>query len=252
MKGGCMFWLVAASLALAGCGLIYPSESMRYRMTVVIDTPDGERSGSSVIEASISQGPSFGPDAPGISHGLKGEAIAVELPGGKVMFALLAPQDGSDPTGYHVYLFERAVKRDPALAAQFDPTVLGDWRQFWPEVRRRKLGIELRQPDYPMLVTFGDMGDPTSVKLVDPDDLAATFGEGVSLKRITVQITDDPVTTGIEQRLGWWQKIREAGGGLIPMERFMINGRSRYKVASGYDATLADIGLSQFSTEAYK
>ncbi|HBM06154.1 MAG TPA: hypothetical protein DD369_11230, partial [Erythrobacter sp.] len=62
---------------------------------------------------------------------------------------------------------------------------------------------------YPMLVTFGDLDDPASVERVDPDDLAATFGEGVRLKRITVQITDDPVTSGIEQRLGWLGNIRE-------------------------------------------
>jgi hypothetical protein len=52
-----------------------------------------------------------------------------------------------------------------------------------------------------MMVTFGDLADPTSVAEVDPDDLAATFGEGVKLKRLTVELTDDPVTTGIEERL---------------------------------------------------
>jgi len=54
---------------------------------------------------------------------------------------------------------------------------------------------------YPMLVTFGDLDDPASVERVDPDDLAAIFGEGVALKRITVQLTDDPVTTGTRMRL---------------------------------------------------
>jgi len=54
-----------------------------------------------------------------------------------------------------------------------------------------------------MMVTFGDLADPTSVAEVDPDYLAATFGEGVKLKRVTVELTDDPVTTGIEARLGW-------------------------------------------------
>ncbi len=44
---------------------------------------------------------------------------------------------------------------------------------------------------------------------VDPDDFAASFGEGVSLKRITVQITDDPVTTGIEERLGWLGDLKQ-------------------------------------------
>lgn len=57
---------------------------------------------------------------------------------------------------------------------------------------------------YPMLVTFGDIDDPTSVERVDTDDLAARFGMGYALERITVQITDDPVTTGIEARLGGW------------------------------------------------
>ncbi|MDJ0979954.1 MAG: hypothetical protein QNI87_15620, partial [Erythrobacter sp.] len=38
---------------------------------------------------------------------------------------------------------------------------------------------------------------------VDPDDLSASFGEGVELQRITVELTDEPVTTGIEERLGW-------------------------------------------------
>ncbi len=60
-----------------------------------------------------------------------------------------------------------------------------------------------------MLVTFGDLDDPTSVEEVDPDDLGATFGEGNSLRRITVQITDDPVTTGIEKRLEWLSEYPE-------------------------------------------
>jgi hypothetical protein len=69
---------------------------------------------------------------------------------------------------------------------------------MWPRV-----GHLAERPAYPMLVTFGDEADPTSVTLVDPDDLAATFGAGVKLRRITAELTDDPVTTGIEKRLGW-------------------------------------------------
>ncbi|MCC6479158.1 MAG: hypothetical protein IT552_08115, partial [Sphingomonadaceae bacterium] len=54
---------------------------------------------------------------------------------------------------------------------------------------------------YPMLVTFKDLADPTSVEQVDPDDLAASFGRGYRLKSITVQVTDAPVTVGIGDRL---------------------------------------------------
>ena len=70
--------------------------------------------------------------------------------------------------------------------------------RMWPAVGH----LEERSA-YPMLVAFGDEADPTSVARVDPDDLAASFGEGVTLKRITVALTNDPVTTGIEERLGW-------------------------------------------------
>jgi hypothetical protein len=56
---------------------------------------------------------------------------------------------------------------------------------------------------YPMLVRFKDIRDPKSVEKVDPNDIAKSIGPGVTLRRITLQITDDPVTTGIEKRLGW-------------------------------------------------
>lgn len=60
-----------------------------------------------------------------------------------------------------------------------------------------------------MLVTFGDEADPTSVTLVDPDDLVASLGEGVTLKRITAELTDEQVTTGIEARLRWLSEYPE-------------------------------------------
>lgn len=95
----------------------------------------------------------------------------------------------------------------------------------------------LRLSAYPMLVTFTDLSDPTSVAEVDPDDLAATFGKGVRLKRITVQITDDPVTTGIEERLGWLGNER---GSLIPIPR----GTPIGEMPIGSDITEGDFSRS--------
>ena len=62
---------------------------------------------------------------------------------------------------------------------------------------------------YPKLVYFRDIADPTSVEEVDPDNLAASFGPSVRLKRITVLVTNDDVTTGIEKRLGWLSEYPE-------------------------------------------
>ena len=52
-------------------------------------------------------------------------------------------------------------------------------------------------------MTFRDIRDPKSVERVDPAALDKSFGAGVTLRRITVAVTNDPVTTGIEKRLGW-------------------------------------------------
>jgi hypothetical protein len=41
------------------------------------------------------------------------------------------------------------------------------------------------------------------VELVDPLNIATSFGSGVTLTRASVEITDDPVTKGIETRLPW-------------------------------------------------
>jgi hypothetical protein len=50
-------------------------------------------------------------------------------------------------------------------------------------------------------VRFKDEKDPKTVEAVDPANLAASFGDGVRLKRVTIETTTDPVTTGIERRL---------------------------------------------------
>lgn len=54
-----------------------------------------------------------------------------------------------------------------------------------------------------MLVRFRDILDPMTVEEVDPSDLAASFGPGNALRRITVEIIKDPLTRTIGERLPW-------------------------------------------------
>lgn len=208
---GCL--ALVASVPLFGCGLFMPSETLRYRMTVTVETPQGARSGSAVLESSMREGVRYG-DAGGIHYGLKGEAVAVDMPDGKTLFALLRSVARGDPLGYHATLFDMAILADPTLRAAYGlkPNQMPRWQESHPEIRRRKQAITLAPELYPMLVTFRDIADPTSVERVDPGDLAASFDAGVKLKRITLEITDDPVTIGIEKRLGW---LRDHSGTLV-------------------------------------
>lgn len=69
--------------------------------------------------------------------------------------------------------------------------------------------------DTPTMVRFADIDDPMSVESVDPVDFAKVLGPGYRLKALTVQITDQPVTSDIGRRLDakfWmsWSKQRKA------------------------------------------
>ena len=153
----------------------------------------------------------------------RGEAVAVDLPGRKVLFALLTlPGSSEGAAGFAEDAFSARIplgdddyaKRLDALKQQRGVGVLPPHDPRYDLKSYRQLGGDVitqvgpRRTDnlfasYPMLVTFGNLNDPKSVIRVDPAHLDNTFGPGVQLKRITVQITDQPVTTGIDRRLPW-------------------------------------------------
>lgn len=179
-------------------------------MTVEVDTPSGLRTGSVVREVTRRTPPSLpsiGEDRGSIS--VRGEAVAVDMPGGRTLFALLSGGDGDGDYGARIA--DRALRSLPASRDRSTPRPNGPipWQRFaelWPS-HPDTVGL-INTTSVPLLVTFGDARDPMSVARVDPDDLAASFGTGVRLRRITIQITDDDVTTGIERRLEseFWQR----------------------------------------------
>lgn len=193
-------WLALAALLLSGCTVAEnEAPDYRYRLTVEVETPDGLKTGSSVIEVRQMIGRStMGGFNEQTFYKIHGEAVAVDLPGGQTLYALL--RSGDD--------VEWAARVIPFLAPnagdenRLDDLLLLKGKKELPRTWSSRGPFNNRSA-YPTLVTFGDEADPTSVTEVEPDDLASTFGTGVRLKRITAELTDDPVTTGIEQRLGW-------------------------------------------------
>lgn len=199
-------WLLLAALLLSSCGMSDDTPTYRYRLKVEVETPEGLKTGSSVIEVDTSVAGRLSIPTPGaVRHRVRGEAAAVDLPDGKTLFALLRSEDDVDFASRIMFLLapKGVDKNGDAFLGRF-ANMLEMTEPIELPATQAKINPSLAQmKGRPMLVTFGDLDDPTSVERVDPDNLAATLGEGVSLKRITVQVTDDPVTTGIEQRLGW-------------------------------------------------
>ena len=194
-------WLALAALMLPACTAAEDeAPDYRYRLTVEVETPEGLKTGSSVIQVEQALGGAASAGGQ-IYYRVRGEAVAVDLPGGRTLFALLRSDNDIEWSARVVQMLAPKIKGEP-------------WKQSFDNVLLVKGSIEVprmwpanvtlpERSAYPMMVTFGDLADPTSVTEVDSDDLAATFGESFRVKRITVELTDDPVTTGIETRLIW-------------------------------------------------
>lgn len=205
MKGGCMVWGLGIVVALVAAVWLfwtfrYPTYSYNFRMTVAVETPDGVKSGSSVYSVSAGDRPKLTAEEGSRSMVVKGEAVAVDLPDGKTLFALLKTNAHfGDMSGLSM------TALDPTFKSGLYDTV-GTARRI-SKRNGVKESAEVSPSDYPMFVTFADINDPKSVVQVDPSDPAATLGQGYAIKSITIEITDDLVTTGIEQRLAWLEHL---------------------------------------------
>ena len=72
----------------------------------------------------------------------------------------------------------------------------------------------------PMLARLRDPLDPATAERVDPSNLAATFGSGVRLVRVTAQITDDPLPPPtIENKLPWIRTLQGSIANTLGLKR---------------------------------
>jgi hypothetical protein len=179
---------------------------LRYRLTYEVEADGAVRSGSGVRSLYFENTEKLPLPNTGGSAQETGEAVVIDLGGGRYVFSLMT--GGSD-----LMLEAFADRRVPGESVI----------EFARKLARDKPVTSLPFSKGPRLVTFTDITNPKTVKLADPANLAATFGTGVKLKRITVEITDDPVTgPQVEKVLEWltWPKERllELGGGENPVK----------------------------------
>ena len=198
-------------MALAGCNT--PARRFRERLTLVVDTPEGRVSGSSVTEhETVFQDGWWGGMA---GHTrlfrTRGEATVVDLGARGLLFALLGRdkerKNSSGPGSYEILTFggtkERTSDDDDEELALFIDTLN----------RARPTG-DIPIENIGLLVRFRDPNDPKTVERVDPNNLAASFGAGVTLARATIEIVNEPLTAGIEARLPWLQRLMTLGASL--------------------------------------
>lgn len=191
-----IFLMSLALLCISGCDYFFPT-ILHYKITIEIETPKGIKVGEAVRKVSWMRQPRITPETQQLGQSLKGEAVTVDLGERGAVFSLIASNS-----------YEELYEAIPAKNTNSSSERI----QFY---RNLKIGTQAElKHHHPKMVTFNDLSDPKSVKLVyrqnwehenykTEDHFNEVFGEGVQLKQITIEITDAPVTWKIREWLPW-------------------------------------------------
>ena len=170
----------------------------RYRIVVTVNTPEGVKTGAAVREVQYSRAIIKLPESAAAVATQEGEAVIIDLPDGRPLFALLS----TDP--YDVFQAAYGNDRPETLNAAL---AAGRVVPLKPIPGRIPA-----QSGYPRFVRFRDLDDPSSIEDVDPKSIQSTGGK-YAVRTVTIQMTSAAVTHQISNRLAWIGKFE---GGYIP------------------------------------
>jgi hypothetical protein len=191
-----------AALLLAAVGawhLAYPSYTHRYRLTLEVEADAAVRTGSGVIEVTWSRQPDvFG----AWRFAVRGQAVPVELGRHSLLLAVLAGAGRREAAGVPArFLVLRAFAGTiPELPAPRDVRTEGYRLEHATlTALERLVGRQVPLVAYamPQLVWLPDPHDPATARPVPPADLPTVIAPDVRLRGAWVEITRDPVTTGL-------------------------------------------------------
>ena len=217
---------VASVGLLSGCDRA--PRTNRFMVVVDVDTPTGIRTGHSVVEETVIPSPWYSISENRFSSRFRGEAVMVDLPEGQKLFALLRNRDGIDLPNLIGRTVEGA-ESEGGVSTTFEMPVHNS------SVPRGGSG-------QPMLVTFDDPIDPTTMREVDPLRLDVAFGDGYSLRSIHVSETSQEPTTTILSHLPWLSGVGQQRGSVLP-------NPPRYM---GDASPIQLVAPSDFDTELYR
>ena len=185
--------MLLAALVIGGAyawyTIEYPIYTYRYRLSIAVDVGSETRTASSVIEVRIATQPLPGLFFPINVHAY-GDAPLLDMGNGRNVVALLGCNpDGTD--GCIADLVPRLFEIPGGL-------------ENLPKLEALRGARELTAKLMPTLVTFDNLADPKSARVVAPNQFQQVFGPDVHFRRLWIEMTDAPITRGIERNLPWW------------------------------------------------
>ena len=171
----------------------------KYRLTVEVETPEGVKSASGILAITPDRGYSRG----GRTRAA-GDAIFIDLGGGKNLVALLGHIDQSVDLDAINYVAMRAY------------TAAGGKRVNFNDMSKQTGVVPVKGELTPVLLTFADPGNPATARNVPAEDVEAALGKGYRLRGITAEVVPNglwpidfggalgnPVTRGTLAKLPW-------------------------------------------------
>ncbi len=201
-----MKWLLIivglASGLYAAFSIAYPTYSYRYWVTVEVETIDGLKTGSSVLEVTTAQYPSWVTlGANDHRTSVRGEAVFVDLGNGSNLIALLSL--GPEAADGRASLF---APRSFFKIVDGAPRDI-EWTKNLSTMKGRRVYAGDR---WPTLVTFKDPKDPSTVREVPFENPKTVLGPGVRSVRAWIDLTKDSVTETLKSRLPWINQFKSA------------------------------------------
>ncbi len=183
--------------SLAGCSPPHPEVTFKVKLDFRFKSPAEDKSFSGVWEVWETRFSNFPNPGSGLQETLIGEAIAMPFDNGRVAFALLVDHGGGsirDPVGMFSWsaasaLYSAYDGRGPRLSefAAVTPTT----------------PVTLPAKALPALITFDNLADPSSGRLIEPAELSVIAGPGWTFDRAEIQLVNDPPTQGASLFLPW-------------------------------------------------
>jgi hypothetical protein len=184
---------------------------LRYELTIGIRTPKGHLCGSSVIEVTVKRSVPFW-GTTGIDFQIAGKAPAVELPDGRLVFALL-----KDSTS--VSLPALAVMDTQAMPIISDRVRPMNTCAIWSRLKAERPEIHIdaatmsrrtgtsATASYPDVIVL-DPAEVTSIRAINPVNAEPVLGPGFTLTGLEIRIVGTPPDTAFDP--SWLPSISDA------------------------------------------
>lgn len=223
--------VLATPLWLSRCGR--PTYTYRYKLTLQVEVNGEVKQGFNVVEITEYVVPNGNPSLRG---GSTGQSLFIGLGTGRPpLVTLLTTHIGSG-----IFRYTGISQLSKIYGIQYE--WFGDRNDGLAMLIKKRGAKPITIAQLPELVTFADPADPKTVLSVDPNNLEATLGPGVKWRSMTLEFTNEAVTSGLEKKLPWLKDPK--------MRRTMLDGDRLRRFGSSATFTNS-LSMADFTAQGY-